>query len=91
MHLHRIVSALLVGAVVLGAPLAVAAEPAPIAEQATPATARKLVSVDDAAGYAKREQQSPNAAKFEGGSSTIYIGGSVVTVLLVVILIVLIL
>ena len=40
----------------------------------------------DAAGYAQREQQSPKAAQFEGGSSTIYIGGGVVTVLLVVIL-----
>ena len=91
MHLHRILSTLLVGAVLLGAPPAASAEPAPIAEQATPATTRKLVTVDDAAGYAQRERQSPKAAEFEGGSSTIYIGGGVVTVLLVVILVLLIL
>jgi len=91
MHLHRIVSALLVGAALLGTPLAASAEPVPIAEQAAPATTRRVVSVDDAASYAQREQQSPNAAKFEGGSSTIYIGGGAVTVLLVVLLIVLIL
>ena len=75
----------------MGAPLAAFAEPAPIAEQTTPPTTRKLVSVDDAAGYAQREQQSPKAAKFEGDSNTMYIGGSAVTLLLVVILSVLIL
>jgi hypothetical protein len=91
MHLHRSVLALVAGAALLGTPLAAAAQPAPIAEQATAPSTRKPVSGDDAAGYAQREKQSPKAAQFEGGSTTIYIGGGVVTVLLVVILIVLIL
>jgi hypothetical protein len=91
MHLYRSLSALLVGAALLGTPLAASAEPAPIAEHATAPTARKLVSADDAAGYAQREQQSPKAAQFEGGSSTIYIGGGVVTVLLIVIVVLLVL
>jgi len=91
MHLHRILSTLLIGAALLGTPLAASAEPAPVAAQSTPTTIPKLVAADDAMLYAQREQQSPEAVKFEGGGESIYIGGSVVTLLLVLLLVVIIL
>jgi hypothetical protein len=59
MNLHRALSALLVGAALLGTPIAASAEPAPTTERAAPVTTRKVVSVGDAAAYAQREQQSP--------------------------------
>jgi hypothetical protein len=84
-------STLLIGAALLGTPLAASAEPAPIAAQSTPTTTPNLVTIDDAMRYAQREKQSPEAAKFEGGGESIYIGGSVVTVLLVLLIVVIIL
>jgi len=91
MHLHRILSTLLIGAALLGTPLAASAEPAPVAAQSRPTNPPKLVTADDAMRYAQREKQSPEAAKFEGGGESLYIGGSLVTVLLVLLLVVIIL
>jgi hypothetical protein len=91
MQLHRIFSTLVLGAVLLGTPLAASAEPAPVAAQSIPASAPKAQVVDDAGRYAQREQQSPAAATFEGGGESIYIGGGLLTVVIILLLIVIIL
>jgi hypothetical protein len=57
--------------------------------QASPARAGATSA--EAGGYAAREAQAPELAKFEGGEHEhIYIGSSVVVVLLVVLIIVLV-
>ena len=76
MQLQHILSTVLTAAVLLGTPLAASAEPASSAAQLTTTSAPRVAVVDDAALYAQREQQSPAAAKFEGGGNGVYIGGS---------------
>jgi ABC-type taurine transport system substrate-binding protein len=91
MQRHRSLSTLLTAAVLVGTPLAASAEPKPIAAQSVATPTPKAAVADDAELYAQREQQSPAAAKFEGGGESIYIGGSVLTVVLILLLIVVVL
>jgi hypothetical protein len=70
---------LLFAAMLVGSPLVAAADPAPKAE------------ISDEARYEALEKATPDAAKFEGGSDAVYIGGSALTVVLIILLIVIVL
>jgi hypothetical protein len=72
-------SNLLLAAMLIGTPLVAAADPAPKAE------------ISDEAHYEALEKATPEAAKFEGGSDAVYIGGSALTVVLIILLIVIVL
>lgn len=90
MKLHQTLSSLLVAASLVGAPIMAAADPAPITARSAPANTPKPASAEDVAHYAQAEQQSQDAAKFEGGARGIYIGGGALTVLLIVLLVIII-
>jgi hypothetical protein len=91
MKLHQTLSSLLVAAALVGTPIVVAADPAPISARSAPTNAPKPATADDSARYAQGEQQSSDAPNFEGGDRGIYIGGGALTVLLVVLLVIIIL
>jgi hypothetical protein len=91
MHFRRLFSSCLIAAALVGAPLVVAAEPAPIAAETTPARTPKSAVAADAERYAALETKSAAAAKFEGGGQGVYIGGGALTIVLVILLLVIIL
>lgn len=95
MQLTRALTHLLVSASLVGAPALVAADPTPTpiashASQATRATAPKPADAAEVSRYAQLEEQSADAAKFEGGGNGIYIGGSALTIVLIVLLLIII-
>lgn len=87
---QRLVSRLVLAAILAGAPVAASADPAP-SRPAHVVAGDRVTPADDAAAYAARERQSPAASTFEGGGDSVYIGGSVVAVVLILLLIVIIL
>jgi hypothetical protein len=86
--------AALVGTLCFGVPAqaapSVPAAPAALVAPATvPATAPAQQLAADAARYAAVQERTPEAAKFEGGSTTLIIGSTTALLLIIIILILL--
>jgi hypothetical protein len=90
MRFHHLVSSCLIATALVSTPLA-AADPVPVVTTTLPTPAAKAADMVETERYAAREKQSPAAATFEGGSNSVYIGGSALTVVLIILLVVIIL
>ena len=90
MRLHQFVSSCLIASALVATPLA-AADPVRVVTATLPTPAAKAADMVETERYAAREKQSPAAATFEGGSNSVYIGGSALTVVLIILLVVIIL
>ena len=91
MRFHQFLSRCLIATALVGAPLAAAADPDPVVARTLPTPAAKAADMVETERYAAREKQSPAAATFQGGSNSVYIGGSALTVVLIILLVVIIL
>lgn len=91
MRFHHLLSSCLIATALVGTPLAASADPDPIVARTIPSPAAKAADMADAERYAAREKQTPAAATFEGGSNSVYIGGSALTVVLIILLVVIVL